>query len=74
MGVSYNYDPDRKRVRVHMSDSMSETLKFLTDRGLSTTQAIREGITLFAFALRNRDGGRKLVSMNPDGSDVVEVM
>ena len=72
--MSYNYDPDRKRVRVHMSDAMSETLKFLTDRGMSTTEAIREGITLYAFAVRNAKGGRKLVTMNPDGSDVVEIM
>lgn len=74
MGMRFPDQDDRKRVRIHMSESMSETLKFITDRGLSTTQAVREGLNLYAFALRNAKGGRKLVSMNPDGTDVVEIM
>jgi hypothetical protein len=71
--VKQHYD-EEKRVRIRFTEAMSDNLDFLTSRGLPTTAAIKEALSLYAFAVRNRNGGRKLVSMNPDGSDVVEIM
>lgn len=65
---------DENRVRIRVNRPTSEGIEFLQSIGMTTTDAIREAVSLYVFAMRNRKGGRKLVSMNPDGSDVVEIM
>lgn len=73
--------PDQaQRVRLYMSEGTKMALTFIQSprpsapAGMTTTEAVREALSLYAFALRNAKGGRKLVTMNPDGSDVVEIM
>lgn len=63
-----------ERLRVHINKDTGETINYLRGQGMTTVAVIRESVSLYAFAVRNRKGGRKLVSMNPDGSDVVEIM
>lgn len=65
---------DENRLRVRTNRATAEGIAFVNSLGMTTTEAIREAVELYVFALRNRKGGRKLVSMNPDGSDVVEIM
>lgn len=68
-------DPlDEHRVRIRVNPPTSENLRTLQGFGMTVTDAIRESVSLYVFALRNRKGGRKLVTMNPDGTDVVEIM
>lgn len=65
---------DDNRLRVRTDRATAEGIEFVNSLGMTTTAVIREAVQLYVFALRNRRGGRKLVSMNPDGSDVVEIM
>lgn len=65
---------DENRLRVRTNRETADGIEFVNSLGMTTTEAIREAVQLYVFALRNRKGGRKLVSMNPDGSDVVEIM
>lgn len=65
---------DENRLRVRTDRATAEGIEFVNGLGMTTTAVIREAVQLYVFALRNRKGGRKLVSMNPDGSDVVEIM
>lgn len=65
---------DENRVRIRVNRPTADGISFLQSLGMTTTTAVREAVQLYVFAIRNRNGGRKLVSMNPDGSDVVEIM
>lgn len=62
--------PQYGRMRINLREDTHENFMWLREvMDIGPSKAVCRAIHLFVFALRNERGGRRLVSVNADGTD-----